>query len=63
MFIWILDTKGVCLYFKSFYDYKLDEHLVSGLLAALHQFIFSQFDEPIESIGLLELLFSFLSLK
>ena len=51
MNIWIVDsTTGIKLLFSSHINFTFDEDLVSGLLAALNQFIITQFKEPIESI-------------
>jgi hypothetical protein len=53
MNIWILEnTSGLTLFYKSFMNLKVDEHLVSGLLSALNQFTISEFNDPIESIDM-----------
>lgn len=53
MNIWIVDSNtGIKLLYSSHTDYIYDEDLVSGLLAALNQFILTQFKEPIESIDM-----------
>ncbi len=52
MNIWILDDNGLCLFYRSYLDLNIDELLVSGLLAALNQFILTQFKQSIESIDM-----------
>jgi len=55
MKLWILDSEtGITLFYQSFMELEkeINEHLVSGLLAAINQFILTQFTEPIESIDM-----------
>ncbi len=55
MKLWILDSStGLTLFYQSFMtlEKEINEHLVSGLLAAINQFIMTQFTEPIEAIDM-----------
>ena len=53
MNIWIIQgNTGLTLYYKSFMDLKVNEHLVSGLITALNQFTLVEFKQPIESIDM-----------
>lgn len=55
MKIWIVDSStGTTFFYHQFgeIEVEVNEHLVSGLLAALNQFIMTQFEEPIESIDM-----------
>ena len=51
MNIWII-RNGLSLVFKSFLDIPIQKDLVSGLLTALNQFVFSEFKQPIDSINM-----------
>ena len=43
---------GVSIVYISYLDIKMKEHLVSGLLTALNQFVFSEFNQAIDSINM-----------
>jgi len=55
MKLWILDSAtGITLFYQSFMklEKEINEHLISGLLAAINQFIMTQFTDPIEAIDM-----------
>ena len=43
---------GVSIVYISYLDIILKEHLVSGILTALNQFVFSEFNQAIDSISM-----------
>lgn len=63
MNIWVLDAEsGVTLLYKAYLDMPVNEDLVSGLLTALNQFTMVEFKQPIESVNMGGLKWSYINI-
>lgn len=63
MNVWVLDAEsGVTLLYKAYLDMPVNEDLVSGLLTALNQFTMVEFKQPIESVNMGGLKWSYINI-
>lgn len=61
--IWIIDSSGLCIFYRSYGGFKTDPHLISGFFTAIYNFAREVGGDRLETISMQDTAFTFLVSK
>ena len=61
--IWIIDSSGLCIFYRSYGGYRTDPHLISGFFTAIYNFAREVGGDRLETISMQDTAFTFLVSK